>query len=281
MSTLVTAIRELRERTGAGMMDCRIALETSGGAMNRAIAFLRERGVLEARRRESREAKEGRVFLRADHRKALLLRVACETDFVARNADFVRLGESWLSVAFESSATEEELMALIRRDAAKFHEKVVLQNLKALSADENERLFTYLHGEGRIGSVVRLKSSAAASSSSPDVWNSPDVRKLAGDLTLHVAAFSPLFLTLESVDREYRRQKEAEFLADATAIGKPADMLHAIVSGKVVKHLSRICLLEQAFIREETATVGEVVGRLSGSGTDIHVTGFLYDRVGS
>ncbi len=275
MSVIVAAIKELREKTGAGMMDCRRALEAAGGDIDRASAVLKEQGLLQAQKRQNRETNEGRVFLKADDRKAVLLHLACETDFVARNSIFVRLGEDCLAFAFENSACEEELSTRIAEVIGRIKENIVLRSLKTLRAKQDERLFTYLHGEGRIGVAVSL------SVPNPSLWDNPELGSLAADLALQVAAFGPLFLSRDSVNSEYLYQKETEFLSDAKALGKPEEIIPGIVRGKMNKHLSQICLLEHGYIREEESSVGEVLARLrDNGGPHVQIRGFLYERVG-
>lgn len=275
MSVNIAAIKELRENTGAGIMDCRRALEAADGDKDKAAAVLKEQGLSQARKRRDREANEGRVFLRTDRGKAVLLRLACETDFVARNADFVRLGEECLARAFDGSEGPGELSRLIEEAIGRIRENILLCNLKTLTTDRDERLFGYLHGEGRIGSVVRLSVNDSAA------WERQEAVILATDLALHVAAFGPLFLTRDAVDPGYLAQKEAEFLSEARSLGKPEAMIAAIARGKMDKHLARICMLEQGFLRDETTSVEETLGRLrTQGGPDVRVTGFLHDRVG-
>ena len=271
MSTIVEAIKELREKTGAGMMECRRAIEASGGNLDKAAALLKEQGLLQAQKRQDRETNEGRVFLKADQKKAVLLRLACETDFVARNAGFIQLGEECLALAFEGSAGEAELAPRIQEAVARTKENIVLRGLKTLSVTQEERLFTYVHGDGRIGVALGL------SASDPSVWSRPEAQALTADLCLHVTAFGPLYLSRDSVDPVHLQQKEAELLADSKALGKPEGMLPGIVRGRMNKHLSKICLLEQGFIRDEKTTVGEVLKRC---GLGIQVKGFIYECVG-
>ncbi len=275
MSTIVESIKELREKTGAGMMDCRKALETAGGDRERAVIILKEQGLLHARKRQDRETKEGRIFLQADARKAVLLHLACETDFVARNALFIGLGEECLAPAFEGSADEKSLSPRITEAVGAIKENIVLRGLKTLRANPDERIFTYVHGEGRIGVALALAVSH------PGMWDNPETAGLAADIALHIAAFGPRYLSRESVDPLYLRQKEAEFLSDVRALGKPEGMIQGIVRGKMNKHLSQVCLMEQGFIREETTSVRDVLARLrSNGGLDTKISGFIYERVG-
>ena len=129
--------------------------------------------------------------------------------------------------------------------------------------------------KGRIGAVIALLVT------DPAAWDRDEVRKFATDLVLHVAAFGPLYLSRDSVEPTYMEKKETEFLADARALGKPSEMIPGIVRGKINKHLSKICLLEQAFIRDETSSVEEVLHRLKDKGgPSVRISGFLYQCVG-
>lgn len=275
MEPLVAAIKQLREITGAGIMDCRKAVESTGGDIERAIAVLKERGLLHAQERKDRAANEGRVFLKADVRKAALLHLACETDFVARTESFARLGEECLAHVYDGSAGEAELAQLIQEAAGRIKENLVLRSVKILHARENERLFSYLHGEGRIGAAVCLFAS------DPTAWERPELESFANDLALHIAAFAPLYLSRDTVDPAYLEAKNAEFAADARALGKPDEMLPRIAHGKIEKHLFQVCLLEQGFIRNETSSVAQALGVLREQcGSEIRICGFLYTRVG-
>lgn len=134
MSAIVEAIKQVRVKTGARIMKCRRAINASGGDIEKAAAILKEHGLLQARKREEREANEGRLFLKADGRKAVLVRLACETDFVARNADFVRLGREWVNIAFEAAGREDELSDRIREAVGRIRENIVLRSVEILSA---------------------------------------------------------------------------------------------------------------------------------------------------
>ena len=275
MNQTLEAIKQLREKTGAGIMDCRRALESANGEINMAIAALKEQGFLQAQKRRDRETSEGRVFLKSNRHKAVLLQLACETDFVARNNRFIRLGEECLALAFDNSAAMEALSSRIEAAISRIKENIVLRSLKTLRATQDERIFTYVHGEGRICAALSL------SVSDPVAWEHTELQKMATDLTLHVAAFGPVYLSRESVDARHLEEKKQEYLSDAKALGKPDRMVTEIVRGKMNKHLSEICLLDQGFIREEKSSVRQVLDRLRTSGgPDIQVRGFLYEHVG-
>ncbi len=275
MKVNVAAIKLLRERTGAGMMDCRGALEKTVGDVEKAVIILKEQGLLQAQKRKDREAKEGRIFLKSNSEKAAVVRLACETDFVAGNSVFMTLGENCAAMAFYESADEKRLSIHVLEAVSRIKENIVLKSVKILRVNQDERIFSYIHGEGRIAGVVGL------SSSDPTAWERLEVGNTGADLALHIAAFGPLYVSRDSVDSRYLAGKESEYLSDAKSLGKPDHMIAGIVRGKLEKHLSQICLLEQGFIREETIRVDEMLHRLrDNGGLEIRVSGFLYERVG-
>ncbi len=276
MKVNVNAIKDLRERTGAGVMDCRRALETAGGDLDEALVLLKEQGLLQAQKLQERSTNEGRVFVRSNSVRGVVLRIGCETDFVARSEGFLRLGEQCLDLVFAGSKSEAALTPLLMEMASRARENIVLRGLKTVQAAQDERVFTYVHGEGRIAAALVLAFRGSSS------WDSPDLRELAANLTLQVAAFGPLFLSRATVDSAYLEQKKAEFLAEAETLGKPERMLTSIAEGKLRKHLSRICLLDQAYIHDEGSSVGAVLAALKESGgPDVAVKAFAYERVGT
>ncbi len=276
MKANVEAIRDLRERTGAGVMECRRALETSAGDMDAALAFIKEQGLLRAQKLQERPTSEGRVFVRSDATKGVVLRIGCETDFVARSKEFLRLGEKCLDAALARSDCEAELSQLVLEAASRTRESVVLSALRTVQAGPGERVFTYVHGEGKIGVAIVLEMRGPAS------WEHRALQALATDLTLHVAAFGPRYLSRAAVDSAYLELKKAEFLADAQSLGKPKRMIDPIAAGKLNKHLSQVCLLEQAYIRDETISVEAMLSGLrDGGGPEVAVKAFAYERVGT
>jgi elongation factor Ts len=276
MKVNIHAIKELRERTGAGVIDCRTALETTEGDLDAALVLLKEQGLLQAQKLQKRTTNEGRVFVRSNNVSGAVLRLACETDFVARSEVFLRVGEQCLDMVLAHPGCQNELPPLLLEASSRTHENVVLCGLKTVQAARDERIFTYMHGEGRIGVALVL-----AIHDSPS-WDRPDVQELAADLTLQVAAFGPLYLSRDTVDSVYLEQKKAEYIADARALGKPERMIAPIADGKLNKHLSQICLLEQGYIRDEGANVRTVLSALKDAGgPEVTVKAFAYERVGT
>jgi elongation factor Ts len=145
-----------------------------------------------------------------------------------------------------------------------------------VEATQGEGVFTYVHGEGRIGAALVLATGGTIP------WDRPELQELAANLTLHVAAFGPLYLSRAAVDPAYLEQKKAEYLADARTLGKPEGMVTRIAEGKLDKHLCRVCLLEQGYIRDESLSVGAMLSALKQrGGPDVAVKVFAYEKVGT
>ncbi|MBN2354421.1 MAG: translation elongation factor Ts [Spirochaetales bacterium] len=276
MTITAVQIRELREKTGAGIMDCKRALERAAGDREKATALLKELGLVQAKKRADREASEGRVFIKTVTGKSVMLKLACETDFVARNIDFIRLGEACLDLFFaaEGADPKDAIADLISAAALKIREKICAPSVQTLTAGPKETLQSYVHGEGRIGVTVRLEAAE------PGVFSKPEIRELTSNLALHAAAFAPLFLSRSGIEPRFLETKRAEFTEDARRLHKDESMRDEIVRGKLEKLKTKICFLEQPFIRDEGRTVGEVIAEAArAAGQPLALTGFIYERI--
>lgn len=276
MNVTASQIRELRELTGAGMMDCKRALERAEGDRAKAAAILKELGLVQMKKREDREVSEGRVFVRSTGTSCVIVRLACETDFVAKTKEFIGLGEACLDIASagDGTAAEERLTSLIAGTALKIREHIRLESVRSLHAGPGELISSYVHGEGRIGVAVR------ASVPADGTRERPEIQELMADLALHAAAFAPAYLSREEIDPEVLESKAREYAEDIRALGKPEAMLDGIVNGKLEKFTRRVSFLEQPFIRDEKRTVAEVLAETeAAAGTALSLTGFLYESV--
>ncbi|MFP4178551.1 MAG: translation elongation factor Ts [Spirochaetaceae bacterium] len=270
-------VKRLREKTGAGMLDCKKALTETGGDFAEAEKKLKEMGLAAAAKRSNRATEEGRVFTKVGKDRAAVLELACETDFVARNADFIKLGDKLLEVIIEKGLTEvnDELNEMVKDTISTIKENMTLRRFKTLSIGENEMVSEYVHGEGSIGVLVKLKGD------SPATLEHEAVKQLAFDTALHIAAFNPLYLDTDSVDEQYRSEQEGIFRTQAKNLDKPEHVLEGIVKGKLKKHFSEICLLEQGFVKEEKKSVAEVVKSVAKeAGGELSIAEFAYYRVG-
>ena len=278
MDIKATDVKKLREMTGAGMMDCKKALGEAGGNFEEAEKILKKNGLAAAAKRSDRATNEGRIFTLIRGKKAGIIEISCETDFVARNDDFVTLGKGLVADLVDEGvdAKGPELAARIQDAITTIKENMAVRRGEVTEAGENESLTDYIHGEsGRIGVIVRVKADK------PELLQNDAVKAFAFDIALHVAAFRPAYLSAESVSEKYRSEQEEIFLAQAKKLDKPEKVLQGIATGKMKKHLSEICLLEQGYIKDEKRSVSQASKDLSKEvGGDVSVTGYVYYSVG-
>jgi elongation factor Ts len=271
-------VKKLREITGAGMMDCKRALVNSNGDFVKAEKHLKEQGLAAAKKRAHRVTNEGRIFSHISDDKGVLLELSCETDFVAKNKDFIALGENLISIIENKNLTEygDELDDCVKNVIAVIKENITLRRFKVIKANPDELLAHYIHGEGKIGVIVKIKVS------DPALKENEKVKETAFDLALHAAAFAPLYLSGNDVDNVYLKEQEEIFMKQAEKLGKPENVIKGIVKGKINKHLGEICLLDQGFVKDEKKKVSLVLKDLSKEvGGNIDVTDFLYYKIGS
>jgi len=276
MDIQVRTLKELRDLTGAGIMDCKRVIEAAAGDIEKAAASLRELAAARAKEREERAANEGRVFLRVDGNRAALVNLACETDFVAKNEAFIRLGESCLDAALAGKGGDpaRDMEGPIGEAAMRIRERIALRGVKVIEAGPGEALRGYLHGEGRIGAVVRLRAGAGA------LLSATAVSALAADLALHAAAYAPSRLSRADVDTETVNAWKAEYEREAADSGKSDAIVDAIVRGRLEKTFKRMCFLDQPFIRDESKSVADAIRAVSeASGAELSLTGFIYASV--
>ncbi len=270
-------VKKLREKTGAGMMDCKKALSDAEGDFTKAEKILKELGLAAAAKRGGKATNEGRVFAFTEGNKGVLLELSCETDFVARNTDFITLGnelaEQILKEDLDSvtTALEEKMKDAI----AKIKENMSIRRFKTMKAAEDEIISSYIHGEGRIGVMVKIKASA------PSLTAAEEAKNFAFDTALHVAAYNPPFLSEDTVDEAYLKEQEEIFRKQAENLGKPEKVVDGIVKGKLRKHISEICLVNQIFVKDNKRSVGTVAKDLGKSlDGEITVADYLYFAVG-
>ncbi len=277
MEVTASDVKKLRDKTGAGMLDCKKALVEAGGDFAKAEKILKELGLAAAAKRSGRATNEGRVFSRVTDRAAGLLELSCETDFVARNEDFIKFGNDLVATVIDKNLAEEteELKTQVAEVISRIKENITLRRFKILPISEGETVVDYIHGEGSIGVLVKMSADR------PAILADERVRNLAFDIALHVAAYNPAYLSKETVDPGYLKEQEEIFTKQAQSLGKPENVLVGIVKGKINKHLSEICLLQQAFVKDDKQSVSQVLDKISKEvdGT-IRITDFLYYRVG-
>lgn len=271
-------VKKLREKTGAGLMDCKKALTEANGDFAAAEKHLKELGLAAAAKKSGRATNEGRIFTRIEGDKAVILEMACETDFVARNETFVKLGHDLAGHIIEKglSDADEDMEAMVKDTISTIKENMGIRRFKLLEKKDTERFVDYIHGEsGNIGVIVRVGTEPAAA------IEHEAVRQFSFDVALHVAAFNPQFLSPETVDQQYLKEQEEIFLTQAKNMGKPEKVIQGIVQGKLKKHLSEICLTNQAFVKDDKKSLSQVAQEVGKeAGAEVKVLDFAYYSVG-
>jgi elongation factor Ts len=274
-------VKRLRDKTGAGPMECKKALQDSNGDFEKAEKLLKEKGLAAVEKRSGRATNEGKIFIRISGTSAVLVELASETDFVARNPEFIELGAKVADRVLEKGYTgpNEELAGMVTELATKIRENMGLKRLTVVKAADNEYLTSYIHGDGVIGVVVKLAADKA------EALQNEEVKSLAFNLALHIAAFNPVALDRTRIDQAYLKEQEEIFRkqmeTDESLSKKPANVIDNILKGKVNKYLQDICLLEQGYVKDEKLSVEKVLaetGRLAGA--TLSIAEYVYFKVG-
>jgi len=271
MSISAETVKTLRERTGAGMMECKKALIETGGDLDAAAEIMRKAGLAKADKKAGRIAAEGAIVLArsADGRSALLVEVNCETDFVARQPEFQAFAAQVAEAALQAGATEAEALAALkiadgktveetrRILIAKIGEKIDVRRASLLRAPD--RVGHYIHGS-RIGTLVGLKGGDET---------------LARDLAMHVAAANPQYVSPADVPADVVAKEREILAAQAATEGKPPAIVDKMVEGRLRKYLAEICLTGQQFVKDPDVSIGQLLDKSKAS-----VSGFLRFEVG-
>jgi elongation factor Ts len=261
MAVTAALVKELRERSGAGMMDCKKALVQTDGDIDKAIDYLRENGIMKAQKKAGRIAAEGlvRVAFGEGNTTGAIVEVNSETDFVAKNEEFVEFVENladevlakgnlpmeeFLAQPFTEGTVQETLTAKV----AKIGENLSIRRFSKV--EEEGVVYTgYIHGGGRIGVIIGIKTDATAD----------EIATVGKDVAMQVASMNPKFVNEAGVDPEYL-ESEKKILTEAVLNeGKKPEMVDKIVAGKIKKELKEVCLLDQAFVKNSDMSVKQYV----------------------
>ncbi len=277
MSVTAEAVKRLREVTGAGIMDCKKALEESNGEFEKAIEILRKKGHKMAAARQERTAREGAVFAATQKNVGHLLLLACETDFVARNADFQAFGKTLVEAALAQSISSKEELTSLQIDGVSFADKLAELTTrigeKIEIGDwgrlEGEYVTAYIHLGGRIGVLVALRG----------IGNLPEetLYEVGQNIAMQVAALRPLSVDRNSVPQDILEKEKEIAREQARAEGKPEHILEKIAIGKLEKFFKEATLLEQEYFKDSQKTVAQY---LKGVSPTLEVAGFLRFQVG-
>ena len=255
MAITAGAVKELREKTGAGMMDCKKALTETNGDLEAAVDFLRTKGLATAAKKQGRVAAEGVVVTLSEGNTAVVVEVNCETDFVSKGDDFQGFGKKVANYALTNKPSDiVALQTAMNADATeltlKCEEKV---DIRRMVIDQTEGVFgTYNHG-GKIGVVVNLNTTNTGA----------EVEELAKDIAMHVAAADPKFLSGADIDEDFKKREAEVYTAQLKEEGKPEAMIGKIVEGKLAKLAKDVCLLEQVFVKNPDLTITKLIAEVA------------------
>ena len=250
MAITAADVKALREKTGAGMMECKKALEESNGDMAAAEKALKEKGLAAMAKRSERATSEGRLFIRQDGNKVAVIELTCETDFVAKNADFIKVGEQMLDVTLAKGYTkvEAEHESILEPLKVSIRENMKIAKVEVIDVPATASAAFYVHSDFKTGAVVVVDGST-----------SDAVKAFAKDCCLHIAAFTPAYTSKKDVPESYVAEQKEIFKAqmdqDEKMAGKPDNVKEGILQGKVNKHLAEICFEDQMFVKDDKKTV--------------------------
>jgi elongation factor Ts len=258
MAVTAQMVKELREKTGAGMMDCKKALTETNGDMEKAVDFLREKGIAKAAKKADRVAAEGLASVKVDGNKAVIIEINSETDFVAKNENFQGLvTELATHVLSQSPKTVEEALEqplngsgdkvadYLNNAIAKIGEKISLRRFEVVEKGDNDAFGAYLHMGGRIAVLTVLGGT--------------NDEALAKDVAMHVAAVNPRYVTRDEVSEEEVSREREVLKQQALNEGKPENIVEKMVVGRLNKFFEEICLDSQSFVKDPDQKVGKVV----------------------
>ena len=252
MDIKASDVKALREKTGAGMMECKKALVETNGDADAAEKLLKERGLAAAAMRADRATAEGRLFVRQENNKIYVVEMTCETDFVAKNADFVALGEKMLDVTIAKGYTkvEDEHNKMLEDLKVSIRENMNVSKVEVIDIPAGATGSFYVHSDKKTGAVVVINGSEAEA-----------VKNFAYDCCLHIAAFTPSYVKAEDVPQSYIDEQKEIFVAqmkeDPAMAAKPENVKAGILQGKIKKHLAEICFVDQAFVKDDKVTVAK------------------------
>jgi elongation factor Ts len=274
------AVKKLRDATGAGMMDCKRALEEAGGDTAKAGAILRERGLAKAVKREGRATSEGVIALALAGKAGAILELGCETDFVARTPNFVALAEGFAKAAAADAKLNhtaallaakvggETVEEAIKSAVGRIGENIQLKRVERIEVKAG-LVGGYVHAGGKLGVLVALEAPNSGAA----------LEALAKDVAMHVAAHdpTPVAVDRDGVSAELLEGERAIFRKQAEGTGKPPQVIEKIVEGKLAKFISEICLVKQSFVKDPDKTIGKL---LEEAGKGVAIAGFRRFKLG-
>ena len=286
MSVTAALVKELREKSGAGMMDCKKALSETGGDMEAAIDWLRTKALATAAKKSGRVASEGLVAFAVDGTKGAVIELNAETDFVARNTEFQEFASTLAGLALAAGDldaltaadypdTGRNVAEELTHKIATIGENMSLRRMAAVSVDSGA-VVSYMHnataaGLGRIGVLVALESSAGADVLEP----------LGKQIAMHIAATAPASLSVDDLDKDMVQRERDVLIEQAKASGKPQEIAEKMVEGRMKKYYKEVVLLEQVSVIDGETQISDVVAKAGkDAGAEIALTGFVRFNLG-
>ncbi|MTI08769.1 translation elongation factor Ts [Curvivirga aplysinae] len=287
MAITAALVKELRDKSGAGMMDCKKALSETNGDIDAAVDWLRTKGLSKAAKKSGRVAAEGLVAVISAGTKGAVVEINAETDFVSRNETFQGFVEEVAKIALDKDADQDAIMAADYPGAGRSVQDQLTDNIATIGENQSFRrakvlsvsngvVSSYVHsalkpGLGKIGVLVALESDA----------DSAVLEGLGKQIAMHVAAARPDFLGKDDVDPEVLDRERQVQIETARESGKPENIIEKMVEGRIRKYYEEICLVEQTFVMDTDKKVGQVVADAAkDAGTDIKLTGFARFELG-
>jgi len=279
------SVKDLRDKTGAGMMDCKRAMKDADGDVEKAIELLRERGLAKAGKRGGRATSEGAVSIAIDGSVAAMVEVGCETDFVARTDLFVDFGKELAEMAAKDASIDspdsllkasidgETVADKVNAAISRLGENIVVKRVTRLDAGASGVAGGYVHAGGKLGVAVALATEGSGA----------ELETLAKDLAMHVAAAdpSPIAVDRSGIDSALLDSERSIYRNQALQSGKPEGVVEKIVEGRINKYLSEICLVEQAFVKDSDRTIGDLLRDVGAQASaEIAVNGYQRYKLG-
>ncbi len=297
MGITLTDIKQLRDKTSAGFMDCKKALTEANGDFKEAEKILKKMGLAELAKRSGRTSSEGSVFVRVEGNDAVIIELSCETDFVAKTDDFNALGLKCTQYIIEHTrgkaqpditttdltTISEAVNAFVTEAAIVLKEKCQCIRFEKIQKKDSQVFGSYTHGiPARLGAVVTVSSdkvdegAVEVSESEKELLN-----RFAYECALHAVARTPLFLDPGSAQQQYIDEQKEIFIKQAEQTGKPPEILEKMITGKLNKHLQEVSFLTQAWVKDDKKTVQAVVAELKPKLEQIRIQHFVVFQLGS
>lgn len=282
MSVSAKMVKELRDATGAGMADCKKALEETSGNFEEAIEYLRKKGAASAAKRADKEANEGLVtsISTEDNKKSVLTEITCETDFVAKNEEFVKYANDVTKEYLNNNVDSVEALKALKigektiedlhnEILAKFSEKIDINRIKKFETDGY--IESYIHGGSKLGVMLSINTDKLNDES----------KTLVKDIAMQIAAMRPVSIDRSGVPTELLEKEKEIYREQAIQEGKPEEIAEKVAQGRVGKFYKENCLLEQIFVKDSKKTITDVLKEISEQvGEEVKITDFVRISIG-